>query len=47
MSTESAPEPSIAAAAAPQPAPTMGHSGGVALYALAILTIAALVSSVR
>ncbi|WOO32703.1 uroporphyrinogen-III C-methyltransferase [Diaphorobacter limosus] len=46
MSTESAPEPSIAAAAAPQPAPTMGHSGGVALYALAILTIAALVSSV-
>ena len=28
MSTESAPEPSIAAAAAPQPAPTMGHSGG-------------------
>ena len=47
MSTESAPEPSIAAAAAPQPAPTLGHSGGgVALYALAILTIAALVSSV-
>ena len=46
MSTESAPEPSAGTPPAARIAPPASHSGGAALYALGIVVIAALVSSV-